>query len=193
MELHRLGIKVAAEGADALPSDQFIPLFHRWIQQQTLDELLIDVADYGHVHHGPGVLLVAHEGIYAFDESGGRHGLVYYARRTLPGDLEARLRLICRRVLNAARLVEEEAGFKGKLSFNGADLEIFANDRLAAPNTEATLAAVRPAIDALLAKLHPQAKFDLAREPDPKERFSVRVKISANVPVSELLQRLEGK
>ena len=190
MDLHRLGVKIAAEGADALPLHDFIPLFHRWIQQHALDELLIDVADYSHVHHGPGILLAAHEGNYAFDESGGRRGLVYYGKRQQPGDLAGRLALAARRALNACRLVEEDAAFKGKVKFNGADLEIFANDRLAAPNTEATLKLLRPAIDALLAKLHPGAKFELVREADAKERFSVRLKAAANASVSELLQRL---
>lgn len=190
MELHRLGIKVAAEGPDALQLDDFIPLFHRWIQQHALDELLIDVADYGHVHQGPGILLVAHEGNYSFDESGGRRGLVYYTKRALPGDLAERLRLICRRVLNAGRLIEEDAAFAGKLRFNGADLEIFANDRLTAPNSDATLKALRPAIEGLISKLHPGVKFDLIREPDAKERFSVRVKIAGSATVPVLLSRL---
>jgi len=190
VELHRLGIKIAAEGTDALPTDAFIRLFHRWIQQRALDELLIDVADYGHVHHGPGVLLVAHEGNYSFDEGGGWRGLAYYARRQSPGGLDAQLALICRRVLNACRLIEEDPEFKGKLNFNTSNLEIFANDRLLAPNTEATLKNLRPAIDALLAKLHPGATFVLTREPDPKERFSVRVKVSGNGSVTDLLKRL---
>lgn len=190
MDLYRLGIKIAAEGADALPLDGFIPLFHRWIQQRALDELLIDVADYGHVHHGPGVLLVAHEGNYSFDEGSGRRGLAYYMKRPLPGDLDARIRLICRRALNVCRLIEQDPAFKGKIRFNGSDLEIFANDRLAAPNSDATLETLRPVIDALLSKLHPGARPELTREPDGKERFSVRVKISTSAPVSELLQRL---
>jgi len=189
MDLHRLGIKIAAEGAESLPLDELIPLYHRWIQQHTLDELLIDIANYGHVHHGPGVMLIAHEGNYSFDESGGWRGFAYYAKRALPGD---RLALVYRRALNACRLIEEDPAFNGKLKFNGADFEIFANDRLLAPNSEATLTALRPAIDALLAKLHPGAKFELTREPDAKERFSVRVKVSANASTAELLKRLEG-
>jgi hypothetical protein len=193
MDLYRLGVKIAAEGADALPLDGFIPLFHRWIQQRTLDELLVDVADYGHVHHGPGILLVAHEGNYSFDESGGHRGLAYYLKRPVAAKIDERLALVCRRALHACRLIEEDAAFSGKVKFNGADLEIFANDRLLAPNSDATLKTLRPAIDALLSKLHPGAKFELTREPDPKERFSVRVAVSGSAPVAELLKRLEGK
>jgi hypothetical protein len=193
MDLYRLGIKIAAEGADALPLDGFIPLFHRWIQQHTLDELLVDVADYGHVHHGPGVLLVAHEGNYSFDESGGRRGLAYYLKRPVAAKVDERLALACRRALHACRLIEEDAAFRGKVKFNGADLEIFANDRLLASNSDATLETLRPAIDGLLSKLHPGAKPGLTREPDAKERFSVRVKLSESGSVTDLLKRLEGK
>jgi hypothetical protein len=193
VDLHRLGVKVTAEGAESLPLHDFIPLFHRWIQQRALDELLIDVADYSHVHHGPGVLLVAHEGNYSFDESGGRRGVVYYTKQPLPGKIDERLALVCRRALNACRLIEDDTAFRGKLKFNGADLEIFANDRLLAPNTEATFKAMRPAIEALIGKLHPGAKFELFREPDEKERFSVRIKVSGKTSVAEMLARLEGK
>ena len=47
--------------------EEFIPVFHDWIQTQQLAELLIDVADYRHVPHGPGVVLVAHDAHYAMD------------------------------------------------------------------------------------------------------------------------------
>ena len=69
----KFGIKVIATAAEIDLLD-FIPVFHRWIQTQALDDLLLDVADYSHVHHGPGILLVAHEGKYAVDETGGEGG-----------------------------------------------------------------------------------------------------------------------
>ncbi len=44
---------------DPIRLDDFIPLFHRWIQEQAIDgHLLIDVHDYSHIQQGPGILLV---------------------------------------------------------------------------------------------------------------------------------------
>ena len=52
--------------------DDFIPVFHRWIQKQTVSgHLLIDVHDYSHIHQGPGILLVGHEGNFSIDLADG--------------------------------------------------------------------------------------------------------------------------
>ena len=63
-------------------------MFHDWIQNQRLDELLIDVVDYRHVHDGPGVILIAHDAHYAFDTSEGRLGLLYSRRPRDPSHPE---------------------------------------------------------------------------------------------------------
>ena len=190
MDLHRLGVKFFAGGGATIALPEFLPVFHRWIQEHVLDELLLDVADYSHVHAGPGVLLIAHEGNYSMDEYGNRRGLAYYAKHPQPGDLAERLLKICMKTLNACRLLEQEPALAGKIKFNCGELQIFANDRLLAPNTDATTAALRPAIDALLGKLYPGAKCELAREKDPKERLSVIVKVSKDASVVELLERV---
>src|SRR5947207_3342533 len=81
MELpQRLSVKVFAKAASVGPKDALL-VFHRWIQTQRLDELLIDVTDYSHVHHGPGVILIGHGADYALDEEEGRLGLKYTLKR----------------------------------------------------------------------------------------------------------------
>ncbi len=42
----------------------FIPLFQVWIREQSLPDLLVDVANYVHVPQGPGLIVVGHEGDY---------------------------------------------------------------------------------------------------------------------------------
>ena len=74
MTPHRLYAKLFTEAGPPVSLPAFIPVFHRWIERQDVDELLLDVHDYGHVPDGPGILLVAHEADYAFDLSGGRPG-----------------------------------------------------------------------------------------------------------------------
>ncbi|MDQ2696553.1 MAG: hypothetical protein M3Z21_14510 [Pseudomonadota bacterium] len=189
MELHKLGIKIFAADAERVDLLALIPVFHRWIQTYALEDLLVDVADYSHVHAGPGILLVAHEGNYGFDETGSRRGLMYYAKRELPGTLDERLAAVCRKALTACRLLEQDAGLQGQVSFRGDEIQLFANDRLAAPNTDETFAGLQPALEALLARLYPQG-YTLAREADRKERFAVTVKAAEATDVETLLQRL---
>jgi len=190
MDLHKIGIRVLAEETGAVALQEFIPVFHAWIQGRLLDGLLIDVADYSHVPDGPGILLVAHDGNYAYDETGGRRGLVYYSKQALPGALPERLAAVCHKALAACALIESNDVFKGRVRFHGHRLEIFANDRLLAPNTEQTFDALRSPVEALLNRLFPQRDYVLAREPDGKERFSLAVTAGAPATVLQLTRRL---
>ncbi len=190
MEPDRLGVKCFVENAASAELLEFIPIFHRWIQTRALDDLLIDVADYSHMHAGPGILLVAHEGNYGLDETGHRRGLVYYSKRELEGSLSERLTTVCKKVLKACERLEREPEMQGRLKFRGDELQVFANDRLLAPNSDETWAVFEPELRVLLSRLYPSAEYSLSREPDPKERFSVTIKASAPVEIGTLLQRL---
>lgn len=192
MDLHKAGIKILAEDNSAIELVEFIPVFHRWIQNRALDQLLIDVADYSHVPAGPGTVLVAHEGNYAVDETGNRRGLVYYSKHEMPGDLPERLRRIALQALTACKLLESDDEVNGRIKFPGNVLQIFANDRLLAPNTDATWTALEPAINELLGKLFDGGDVVIAREPDPKERFQVTVTAPAPVAITTLLQRISN-
>src|SRR5689334_6902155 len=134
MDLYKFGIKFFAADADGFDLLRLIPVYHRWIQQNALDNLLIDVADYSHVPAGPGVMLIAHEGNYALDETGHERGVVYYSKRRLTGELSERFGLVASKALRAAQLMSEDVELGGALNVPGNRLEFFANDRLVAPN-----------------------------------------------------------
>jgi hypothetical protein len=188
-ELYRLGIKVFCTEPTPLALPAFIPMFHRVIQDRGLEGLLIDVADYSHVHHGPGVLLIAHEGNYAIDESGGRRGLAYYTKRRTEGSLAERLATACRRAFMACERLAREPEAAGRLAFSGAEIQVFANDRLLAPNTDATLAAFRPVLEALSARLYGDQKHQITRDGAADERFTATLR-AAPIGTGELLRRL---
>src|SRR5258706_10731666 len=119
MELpQRLSVKVFATGASAGPKDALL-VFHRWIQTQRLDELLIDVTDYSHVHHGPGVILIGHGADYGLDQEEGRLGLKYTlksrAPATTPTTLVELVVRACRATLVACRHLEHELPLRGKI------------------------------------------------------------------------------
>jgi hypothetical protein len=193
MELQRIGIKVFCRDGGDIPFVDFIPVFHRWIQQGVTDTLLLDVADYSHVVDGPGILLAALEGNFAVDETGGRRGLAYYQKMDQEGDLDARLTAICARVLAACGRLESEPEFEGKLSFDAADLELFSNDRLHGPNTPASNDAFEPHVRSLLARMYGDEASNIERESDPRERLSFAVRNdSADAGVASALAKLGG-
>ncbi|HTW75464.1 MAG TPA: hypothetical protein VMD56_11155 [Steroidobacteraceae bacterium] len=190
MDLHKLGIKFFAADAQRLDILKLIPMYHRWIQQNALEELLIDVADYSHVPAGPGVMLIAHEGNYALDETGHERGVLYYSKRRLDGELPERVAHVARKALNAARLMSADGELQGALQLRGNRLQFFANDRLQAPNTDAAYAQLQPALVSFLDRLYAGAPYALTREPDPRERLSVRVQADGEVALETLLARL---
>jgi hypothetical protein len=193
MDLYRIAVKLPAQQASGVELTELVPVFHRWIQTSAVDGLLIDVADYAHVHQGPGIMLIAHEGHYAMDLGDGRLGLQYERKRPMQGGLEERLASVCRTALRACAQLEEAPELGGRLKFAGDELRLVAGDRLVAPNDERTAESLRPAIAALAARLYGGASCDLQLEPDPRERFAMTIKTAQPVPLSQLLQRLSSK
>jgi hypothetical protein len=168
-----------------------IPVFHNWIQDQPFDELLIDVADYRHVHHGPGLMLIGHEADYSLDQTDGILGLLYNRKAQLSGTTLDRLTQAARSALVAAEKLEADARLNGKLKFNGQDIQVVVNDRLLAPNNESTRDAVEPVIRTLAAKLFGHSEFSLSFNTDPRRLLSSTVHAGQAFSVGELLRSLE--
>ena len=63
MESSKFSVKFFVQDPSTIGEiTDLVPLFHSWIQTHALaDHLLIDVADYAHVHNGPGIVLVSEE------------------------------------------------------------------------------------------------------------------------------------
>src|SRR4029453_8781118 len=105
----RLAIKIPA--TRPIPRDAlhpFIGVFHRFIQEQAVPGLLIDVADYAHVPEGPGVMLIGHEVDYGIDLARGRTGLLTVRKRAGESDLVALFRDTLAMTLAAARAIEAD-------------------------------------------------------------------------------------
>ncbi len=145
--LHKLGIKIDLDQGDDLDLKQLIPVFQRWIRDQTVaGHLLIDVHDYSHVPHGPGILLVAHEGNFHVGTDGERLGLTYTRKQPLDGDPAVRVGELIRITRDACQRLETETELGGA-RFETTRVRVFANDRLLAPNTPATAAALQPVLE----------------------------------------------
>ena len=190
--VQRVALKVFLDDGAALSPRDVIPVFHRWIQTRAVDGLLIDVADYSHLPTGPLALLVGHEGRYGLDHGDGRLGLQYVRTQPLDGPLDARLRAAARMLLRAARRLEDDAALPGPVRFRGDEIDWVANDRLLAPNTPDTLAAVRPAFESFLAALSGGAPWTLTPRTGTGTRFGIHARASAPAPLTTLAARLDA-
>jgi hypothetical protein len=192
MDAHKLQLKIflTPESARTVDIEALIPVFHRWIKQRVLPELTIDVANYRHVPQGPGVVMIGHGSDYFMDEGEGRPGLLHNRKRAGLPPAE-RLGDLARRTLHAALLLERDIALTGKIRFATNELLFRVNDRLAAPNRDATLAALRPELEALARTLFGD-DFALARVGGDKELFAVRITSGASTPLAMLLERAGG-
>jgi hypothetical protein len=195
MDASKLQLKIFTSSSSSpsgqLPAEAFIPVFHGWIKDAVLPELLVDVANYGHVPQGPGVVLIGHANDYAIDDGEGQPGLLFNRKRQAPAP-ELRLGDTFRRTLHAALLLEKEPALAGKLKFDTSRFLLRINDRLAAPNTDATFAAVRAEIEAFCSRLFGGGPFMLARTGEPRQLFGVTITGGHPQPLYALLERAGG-
>jgi hypothetical protein len=190
MTLQKINVKIFLGKGMDLPLKDFIPIFHRWIQQDKLEGLLIDVAEYTHVQDGPGVLLIAHEANYGLDESDGKRGLLYSQKRAEKKSDEDHLKTAFKRILQACAFLEGEAEIQGRLKFAPNHFQVLINDRLTAPNNAQSHEMLEGILKPFLDKLYGGAKYILLHEKNQQKRAGFEVKVDAPVLVSDLLTRL---
>lgn len=171
----KVQVKLYAQEAKDASLDSYIPAFHRFIQQSSLDELLIDVTDYGHVPHGPGVLLVGHGSDYYLDESEGRPGLLYARKRDLPPGANL-VEDALRRALRAAELLDADTKITGPRLFGTDELLFRFPDRLMVQNNSAGFEAVEGMLRAALSEVFPGKSFALSREDESRAPLTVRAR-----------------
>ena len=169
--IQHVRVKIFASAA-AVDLGDAIPVFHRWIQDRVCPEMLIDVADYRHVPNGPGVMLIAHEANYSLDNTKGRLGLLY-SRKQAGGEAQENLRQAFDAAVAACGRLEQEPAFAGKLKFDPGDCEFSINDRLLAPNREATYRTLKPEFDRFLAEVWGAGSYSLERRGEERELFQV--------------------
>jgi len=186
MNIQHINVKFYLENPETVNLADYAAVFNTWIQKQRLEELLIDVADYLHVHNGPGIMLIGHEADYSLDNRAGRLGLLYNRKAQLDGTTQEKLAQAIRALLIAAQILEKENGLK----FNGSEMQIIINDRLLVPNTTETLAVLEPDLKTFFNTLYNGAEHSLTHNADSRERFTVYVKTESNFDVETLLKNL---
>lgn len=188
IDLQHINVKLLLK--DSIDLGPIVPVFHNWIQNRTLPELLIDVADYRHVYHGPGVVLVGHEADYSIDETDGRLGLRYNRKALLAGNNDEKLTWSMRAALTAAKHLEEDTRLPDNFRFNVGEIDLFINDRLLAPNREETRRALDPDLQAFAHKLLSGEEFSLRYQTDPGRLFGASIRSGRSFSIENLLENL---
>lgn len=192
MDSYKLAVKFPFQNPSAIKPEEFVPVFHRWIQGQALPgHQLIDVADYDHVHEGPGIVLVSHEANLHADQGRGQPGLLY--RRKQPSaavSFRGRLRETFGDALKAAALLEADPALAGRATIRTDEASFLIFDRLLAPNSQQTFNSVRSELESFLKSLYDVPSVELTYVEKPEELFEVGIKSSRPLPTSALIERV---
>ena len=195
MNLQRIQVKYFVKNPDVVDLPAIVPVFHKWIQKASLEGLLIDVADYKHVHEGPGIVLIGHEGDYAMDMGSGRPGLLYVAKRKekTNGDLREQLRSSIRLALIACQTLEAESGLKDQITFDTTEAEITFSDQLHTPNRPEILASLDEDIRVVVGQVYEDIDVDVQLVNDnPREPIVVRVSAPGAADLATLIGRVKA-
>jgi hypothetical protein len=210
VELQHINVKLLLKEPESIALASVIPIFHSWIQDQIFDELLLDVADYRHVKHGPALMLIGHEADYSLDNTDGRLGIRYNRKAPLEGTNLYRLIQATRSALLACQRLEADKGLNGKFYFNGQDVQLIINDRLLAPNNDGTRQVIEPVFQQLAAQLFGQSElfgieeyepgsqelgevgYSLSFETDPRRLLSATIRSARPFSTGDLLLKLRG-
>jgi hypothetical protein len=163
MDLQRFCVKFLAQLACVVDDAKFIDVFHGWIRRKALPAALVDVADYRHVHNGPGVMLIAHEVNIAMDRTDGRLGLLCQRKAAQAGALSERLVAALDFALSACLLLEQEPRLNGSLKFVVNEFEFTANDRLLAVNDPTGVAVLQEELSATARRLYNNLRMRCGR------------------------------
>lgn len=165
-------VKIFGQTGDGFNLGTAIPVYHRWIQQQAIPEVLIDVADYQHVPDGPGILLVAHEGFYSLASDG---ALTYTRRTVANGTPSERIGQAFEAAAGAGAKLESEPEFANRLRFDLGRCEVSVNDRMLAPNNDETKKTLEPELRKFFDKTWGAGSYDLTWVGEPRELVTARL------------------
>jgi len=189
MELQHINVKLYLQDPQAVQLEALVPVFHEWIQNKVCEELLIDVADYRHVHAGPGVVLVGHEADYSVDNTDNRLGIRYNRKAALAGSNRDRFSQALGAALQGCRRLESDEKLGGTFRFNRRDIKLFVNDRMLAPNSgrpDSVEAEFRDFFNGAFG----HGEFEMKFESNPRSLFGVEVRAAQPLDLNGVLARL---
>jgi hypothetical protein len=193
MQPYKISVKFFIDDPAAVDAHQFVPVFHSWIQSRAVPEhMLIDVADYEHVHNGPGTVLIAHEANFYTDRTDGRLGLTYSRKwpATGGGGFYQKLAQAYATVLDGCRRLENDPKLNGTVRFRTDESAVRIHDRLLGPNTPQTFEQLKPDLRRLAEDLYAGAAVDIEHLMSPERLFEVQLRAEDSPAIATLLSRL---
>src|SRR5919109_65459 len=185
MELQKINVKFFTAGPHQPPLADFIDLFHGWIQ--ATDGIYHDVADYSHMQSGPGIVLVANDANVSIDETENRRGLLYSRKQPLPGTNPQKILRAFGLALEVCKKLEAEPSLAKRIKFRCDETLFAVNDRLVAPNDEATFLALKDDVENAAGGLYRGSRFTLNHNKDPRQRFSIAIRASEPFDLDTLI------
>ena len=182
MEFQHINFKIYSSTPASISFEKSVRIFHRWIQEQVLEGILIDVADYSHVPSGPGILLIGHEAFYSIEPGHeNRMGFLYNRRTIQGGDNRSRIEFALKAVLKAASLWEKDESWENRVRFASKEIRFFINDRMIMPNKESSFLAIRDELQSSIENvLGKEQGVSLSYDQgDPRSQFSVQILLSS--------------
>jgi len=123
-------------------------------------------------------VLIGYQGDYSVDNTDNRLGARYNRKAALEGSNQDRLKQAARAALSAFQHLESEPRMEGKLRFDGREIEVIINDRLLAPNIDATRKAAEADLQIFFRQLFREGELSLSYASDPRRLFSATAKAS---------------
>lgn len=183
MNLQHVNVKIFVQPGSSPELGEFIPVFHRWVAEDGMGQLLIDVADYRHVPLGPGVLLVGLEVDYSMDNTANDLGLRFNCKAERDGSNEDRFAYSLRSAAAACLQLESEVD---GLKFDRNRFQFFINDRALAPNTEETHRAAHSELSGILRQLLGDQEMEFEYDQDARSLFGAMVRLSKPLELADL-------
>lgn len=186
MNIQKINWKFNFKNPEAIHLHDFLVMFNGWIPESP--EIFIDVADYGHVHDGPLMLLAGHFVDYVLDDTDRTRGFLYNRKGVIPGSSNAEIikNSLKEFVTTCDRLQKAQK----ELKLDTTSLIFIVNDRALAPNTPATFAELKNDLEKVLSQAFAPQKISLKHRTDPKQRFTVEVSIGGEKSIQEILKAL---
>ena len=173
-----------------LRDEELFRIFNEWISENS-DEVLIDVADYKHLHHGPTTILIGHSANYFLETKDQQKSVVYARKQPQDGDLSKRLTLTLQSSLQCCIKLENHSELQGRVKFNGGEVQFIANDRLQAANTEENRQCFQQHLSPILDTLYGSQKYTFECINQSEDRLAVTARTTSSLDLSDLIEKLE--
>jgi hypothetical protein len=191
MELQHINLKFFIENGASLNLESFHGVFNKWIQKSLTNDLLVDVAEYLHVHNGPGIMLIGHSANYSLDLTAGRLGLLYNRKEKVEGTNKQKLAQAAHAALSAMQILEKE----NRVRFIGNEVQFIINDRLLTPNTAETFSELKSDLESFFGTLFKGSNVTLVHSSlsEPRARFTLDVKSASAFDTQTLLDNISAE